>query len=305
MYAFLGLSNEYDVLVDYEAELRDVYVDVARYLLSKNDADTRSLCLESVHHYPDIDAEFPSWVPKWHVQLRRIGLGDGVADTEFKAGGDEQIEIPRHPSNPSILELTGFLLGRVKVSHKIQDSENGPDVWDLLVFARSLLCDHSIYPTGDPLEKVIVSTITQVDRGQDIRAFHDLFVDAYQQKLEDLASEAKENGAAALREEWQDEVSKPAIMSQGLKPEGKVHTKYKNTLIERSLFRTEEGYVGLGPYIAQPGDLVGVLFGINVPHVLRPVQEGFLLLGECHVHGVMNGEKLKEGWSEKRGFKIL
>jgi hypothetical protein len=109
-----------------------------------------------------------------HVQLRRIGINDGEADTEFKAGGDDNIETPRHPSNPSVLELTGFVLGRVEISHKIQDSNNGPEVWDLLVFARSLLYDHTIYPTGDPLDKVIMSTTTQVDKSHDIRAFHDL-----------------------------------------------------------------------------------------------------------------------------------
>jgi hypothetical protein len=305
VYAFLGLANEYDVLVDYAVELRHVYVDVARYLLSKNDAGTRSLCLESVHHYPDIDVEFPSWVPKWHVQLRRIGINDGEADTEFKAGGDDDIEIPRHPSNPSVLELTGFVLGRVEISHKIQDSNNGPEVWDLLVFARSLLYDHTIYPTGDPLDKVIVSTITQVDKSHDIRAFHDLFIDAYQHKLEDLASESKKDEAAAMRGEWQAEVSRLVTMSQEPKPERKVHTRYKNTLIERSLFRTQEGYVGLGPYIIQPEDLVSVLFGLNVPYVLRPVHEGFLLIGECYIHGVMNGEKLKEGRYKQRDFKIL
>ncbi|KAH8648335.1 hypothetical protein BGZ60DRAFT_423157 [Tricladium varicosporioides] len=108
-----------------------------------------------------------------------------------------------------------------------------------------------------------------------------------------------------MREKWQAEVSKLVTISQGPKPERKADIKYKNTLIERSFFRTEEGYVGLGPYVIQPGDLVGVLFGINVPYILRPVHEGFLLIGECYVHGVMNGEKLEEGLGKKRNFKIL
>lgn len=63
--------------------------------------------------------------------------------------------------------------------------------------------------------------------------------------------------------------------------------------------------MGLGPYIIQPGDLVGVLFGLNVPYVLRPVHEGVLLISEYYIHGVMNGEKLKEGRDKKRDFKIL
>jgi len=126
--------------------------------------------------------------------------------------------------------------------------------------------------------------------------------------LEYLASEAKENEAAAMREEWQAEVSMFVAIFQepwDPKPRETFHREYKNTLMERSIFRTQEGYLGLGPYITQPGDLVCVLFGLNVPYVLRAVNEGFLLIGECYVHGVMHGEKLEEGRCEEREFKII
>lgn len=303
VYAFLGLANEYDVLVDYDVKLQDVYVDVARHLLSKSDAPTRSSCLSSVHHYPDIDVEFPSWVPKWHVDLHCIQISESV-DGGFKAGGDDDIDIPRHPSDPSVLELVGFVLGTVKNSHKIQYSDDDLQVWDLLVFARSLLIGSTPYPTGDPIDQVIVSTLTQVDNKHDIPNFRDLFTDAYQHKLRDLASESKIDEVAAMKEEWQAEASNPEAMSQMPEKDTKFHTKYKDMLKERSFFYSQEGYVGLGPYITQPGDLICVLFGFNVPCVLRPVKEEFLLIGECYVHGVMKGEALENGRDKKQDFKM-
>jgi hypothetical protein len=39
VYALLGLANEFNILVDYDVALRDLYIDVTRYLLSTNDTN--------------------------------------------------------------------------------------------------------------------------------------------------------------------------------------------------------------------------------------------------------------------------
>ena len=58
----------------------------------------------------------------------------------------------------------------------------------------------------------------------------------------------------------------------------------------RRFFLLENGYVCMGPTVAQKGDVVVFLFGGTVPFALRPVGDKYLLLGECYVHGNMNGE---------------
>jgi hypothetical protein len=58
-------------------------------------------------------------------------------------------------------------------------------------------------------------------------------------------------------------------------------------------FMTEQGYIAVGPGTSEPGDIVCIFHGSNVPHVLRPRsndQGGYILLGETYVHGVMDGE---------------
>ncbi|KAL8323664.1 hypothetical protein RB593_005209 [Gaeumannomyces tritici] len=59
--------------------------------------------------------------------------------------------------------------------------------------------------------------------------------------------------------------------------------------IHRRMFVTLRGYVGLGPLHVQPEDHVCVLYGSDVPVVLRPVKERpgeYLLVGEAYVHGL-------------------
>lgn len=73
----------------------------------------------------------------------------------------------------------------------------------------------------------------------------------------------------------------------------------------RRFFITRDGYMGIGPQNTRNGDQICVFDGGPVPMVLRsaevsapshishstPSQQGhFLLVGECYVHGLMNGE---------------
>lgn len=62
----------------------------------------------------------------------------------------------------------------------------------------------------------------------------------------------------------------------------------------RALFRTRQGYIGLGPSNAQPGDHVCLLYGATTPFVLRGAsslsRQNFRLLDEAYVEGFMYGE---------------
>lgn len=72
-------------------------------------------------------------------------------------------------------------------------------------------------------------------------------------------------------------------------------------------FVTKKGYVGMTPQTSEPGDLVIVLFGGQVPFVLRSVlryQEAFFnLLGEAYCDGIMDGEML--GREENDAFYLV
>ncbi|EXF84170.1 hypothetical protein CFIO01_05673 [Colletotrichum fioriniae PJ7] len=62
-------------------------------------------------------------------------------------------------------------------------------------------------------------------------------------------------------------------------------------IMNRRLFVTNEGYIGLAKLSARVGDEVWVLAGGRVPYVMRPIEDGnrFSLVGDAYVHGLMDG----------------
>ncbi|KAI4944600.1 hypothetical protein J4E91_008604 [Alternaria rosae] len=61
------------------------------------------------------------------------------------------------------------------------------------------------------------------------------------------------------------------------------------------------GFMGLAIPNAQPGDEIVLLFGLEMPFVVRPDAETghYQLIGECYVLGLMNGEAM-EGLEESQ-----
>ena len=71
-------------------------------------------------------------------------------------------------------------------------------------------------------------------------------------------------------------------------------TKVQNTVWNRAFFMTR-GWecLGLGPAQLAVGDKVCIIYGCSVPVILRPVKTYFKFIGECFVHGMMEGEAIK------------
>ncbi|KAI1362276.1 heterokaryon incompatibility protein 6 [Xylaria arbuscula] len=67
----------------------------------------------------------------------------------------------------------------------------------------------------------------------------------------------------------------------------------RTAAIGRGFATTRTGYIGLAPPCAQAGDLVVVVLGATVPYVLRKVQNGYILVGDAFIHGLMYGEALQ------------
>ncbi|PMD60763.1 HET-domain-containing protein [Hyaloscypha bicolor E] len=69
----------------------------------------------------------------------------------------------------------------------------------------------------------------------------------------------------------------------------------------RKFATTTGGFMAIVPKEARVGDIICVLFGMEVPFVLRPVsveageEQTHLLIGWCYCHGIMMGECLETG----------
>ncbi|KAH7324724.1 heterokaryon incompatibility protein-domain-containing protein [Stachybotrys elegans] len=76
-------------------------------------------------------------------------------------------------------------------------------------------------------------------------------------------------------------------------------------IINRTFVKTIDGQMGLGPYQAEAGDVVVILYGCQVPVVLRPQAEGrYEVVGSAYIHGVMDGEAVIAGSVEERVFEL-
>jgi hypothetical protein len=76
------------------------------------------------------------------------------------------------------------------------------------------------------------------------------------------------------------------------------HTAFRAACSGRRFFVTKKGYFGIGPAELEVGDDIYILAGGRAPLVLRPLPESqpntFELVGDCYVHGVMDGEAVTE-----------
>ena len=81
----------------------------------------------------------------------------------------------------------------------------------------------------------------------------------------------------------------------------------ENNTMHRHLLISKKGYLGLGPIPTQKDDMICVLFGCSVPVLIRKVEDHHVLVGECYVHGIMNGEAVdmwKKGELVQQEFHI-
>lgn len=75
----------------------------------------------------------------------------------------------------------------------------------------------------------------------------------------------------------------------------------------RRLIVTSNGRLGASVRQARKEDTIAVLRGCNVPLLLRhpPTDSGtsppnrFMVVGDCYVHGLMNGEAFDQGIEEQ------
>ena len=87
-------------------------------------------------------------------------------------------------------------------------------------------------------------------------------------------------------------------------PDARRYAAALQRLMNRRLFITESGHLGLGPSSMMSGDTVAILFGGNVPYILRPLENGqWHFVGECYLDGYMRGEALGNAGKEPKSHE--
>ncbi|RKU47799.1 hypothetical protein DL546_007221 [Coniochaeta pulveracea] len=97
-------------------------------------------------------------------------------------------------------------------------------------------------------------------------------------------------------------------------------TRLRATLQNRTFLITKGGLMGLGPKFTRPGDIVAILSGARVPIILRGTGrskklwelgvgtrliQDYTVVGDSYVHGIMNGEAVRDVDWENGGHEVL
>jgi hypothetical protein len=284
IYALLGLPLENGHLmppVNYNIPTRALYKDVAQTCL----ASTKSLkCLAFGN------PTFPSWLPdlEYMWYSRRLLL----QCDEFKAGGDEKHGVDFIGAEQDILALTGYPLDRVaeilpyeekEVDHSgvySPATDMNFDWWRLCQERMETLMP---YHTSETMVQLMwrlrICDLESLDYGVRSRVPSSQHYESWTYSESMVAQPFCNGGGFAV--------------GRKLFYEQKRYAGLASYSTDFSFTVTENGYAGWIPKRSKVGDRVCVLAGGQVPFILRELPDGlYQLIGECYIHGIMDGEAL-------------
>jgi Heterokaryon incompatibility protein (HET) len=333
IYAFLGhpLAQGYNadatiVTPDYTRPPSDVYLELAKQLVQKHGLRT----IAAVEHDDQtLTSDFPSWVPLYS-DVQDVMCSFGVFTGFYY---ETSASAPSHTPTliePNLLSVRGITIDTISRTYTFTASDladlstSVPIQDDTLSHFFSIVQDTGIpfaYAMEDRLKALVLTLtagLTTYNPAESNLPQHLANFAAYaslrfhdQQRAEQF--QASIQGFLASLEEL-------TKATERLKSDPEKFWLDMRLVCEgRSFVFTSNGRFGLGPRMAREGDAVVVLWGGNVPFVLRTKEmdedgdgredaERWKLVGEAYVHGIMRGEGmeiLKSGMVEEREFVIL
>ncbi|KAH6674786.1 heterokaryon incompatibility protein-domain-containing protein [Halenospora varia] len=314
---------------NYNKSVDEVFIEATHCVLASTQKSRISaLSLAGTGFSRDM-ATLPSWVPQWGsgdrtTTLTNSGSRKAASIYDYQASGTTLPEISTNPHTTRLITVNGVQAGEIHalgslppvqfaavndpVSNKHHDgllsswledaatlvdnrrrdpySLGGGAVTAVEAFWRTLLGDRLLSTEGT-FRPAPSKYGTYFHASRKRHPYKMLIHEAANLSEDDIARYADQQGA---------------LFAAAMGP----HT-YKRTFC-----CTRSGYMGLVPPGSRVGDVVCVLFGMQTPVVLRKIEDvegGFgeeityELVGECYMHGMMDGEMLKEGL-EKRRFTL-
>ncbi|KAF2171231.1 hypothetical protein M409DRAFT_18347 [Zasmidium cellare ATCC 36951] len=295
---------------------RDLFVYVAQRVLQSGDGE--SLFGEATRSRRLSEPNWPSWVPDWTESPLTSQYGHFFSETQwfFKAGGPKAPNRPRpdfravrDPENPdageAILQVTGAVVQEVFVlgKHTPTRVPGAPNLSSLVDILHSLqgferLWDETLnaepYCTGEPWSKIqeVIMRAGQTKEPSEFGA------SAYREYGWGNANElefdlAEENTSNPVYANDSAIISSVKTIADELPSWSRSVGNAVAGRVAAVTSSTTTAYVGLVPAGTEKGDQICILRTCSVPYVLRPLENGrYRLVGDCYIHGVMEGELL-------------
>lgn len=316
IYAVMGMAKDDEgVVVDYLSPPATVFENFTRQYMQNH--DSIDILYHCVHSNIPATLDLPSWVPDWsrpgEVEPFRIRTH------RASAGGTKPPSFSFDVDNRG-LRVKGFIVERVSaidtlrvipsdaLSKKHADSGAADEPGDRHVAFKQMSkawLQNSLemaFPGGekDPADEEQLwrtfmcnrtrnndSPAARCARGFEVWSTATLNEHAASQQIREWAAKAKEDGKS------DEEIAMTSQNDQQAFNE--FMGGHSRWTMNRRFFKSEAGRFGWAVDGAQVGDYIVVLGGGDHPFLMRSApSETFTIVGDCYLHGVMEGEALQK-----------
>ena len=333
VFALLGLVDESLRLEpDYSRSVEQVYFNTANLLIS-NSGNPLFILSFAGTGYDRNKVCLPSWVPDWSATrngrftLGHAGDGQGRC---YRAGGLAWPIVRVNLTQTSIRDCTLHLSGIfVDTIERVGNLLGGLTTqwaaninpWldyhsrQLQIYQQakefSQVHRQDLYPSGCARREALWRTLIG-DTVGDMRPApieYGSFCEEWEEMTNNIFSIWADNGLTLAGFQKDSYNSDPELRqyfpTNSIEDTTRCHhyaswtTAAARCLYERRFCVTEKGYFGLLPPGSRIGDRVCVVLGGQTPFLLRqhPLNPTWELIGECYIHGMMDGEMLKRGYA--------
>jgi len=318
VHGICGTVSEDLTVPDYSKKLSDVYLDATRRLI-KEEGISRILFLEGVGYSLEATSgleNFPSWAPYWSRATDFVTLSYAGQKIDYCAGGDAQLDL-HHLDGTSLL-LSTHLFGTIEELGPVfglrfsevreQNAVHEPQFLQALINSYQLILNtehkhnpyqHASVPhtVEELFWRLLIGNRTTRERPAPLHV-KEMYTTYMQLAIKEQQNIGEGISQTALKDVIQQVQGAWEYAGWASRASG-----------NRRVCVTKNGYVGLGPPLSVIGDIVAVVIGAQTPFIVRRVKgtaemNQFQLVGECYIHGIMDGEAL-EGMTDATIIEVI
>ncbi|KAH7308522.1 heterokaryon incompatibility protein [Stachybotrys elegans] len=316
IFALLGFATDTDILglrPDYSKPVEVIYAEATTAMMARDSAYELEYC-----SFPKDTPGLPSWVPDWQ-RIGRLGIEVPPLNyrNHFFASRGRTQPLPAETYS-STLKKRGIHVDTVdrvlmikETGISEQDTHAGRMALQnaLRSKASRTECLRSIVVFDNPClkspssESILRRAMLAGLMGNETRTpeFESLSLRAFRQEAMTPSTIDESQLEWILRNSYPstrplgegydlqlllDEVCDVLVLDAAAMARG------------RTLFATIQGTVGMGPHTMRSGDVLTILFGTQVPIVLRPAGNAYTYVGDAYLDGAMDVECLAESYEE-------